>query len=281
MADRSAKGHGISHRPQPSAGVPFLAPSPELCIAPGQSHALRSARRAEEISVPSQARGGGGFGTSGAQTRGARRQGAPEAGDRASRGGRRAGSRRGFRRAWGSLRPASRPRQPAAGASGQRPSQPPCGPPPAPRATRREPRQPPAHLLGAWPPAKERLDWRGGDKGRGLTGPAPSRLEYLSESAPRLHSKRSGAASRVECPATPARPGDFGCFGHHAALFPRQEVCLLAPEAQLQRAARLLPGCVVSCRRSAGTGEGCVGGALSEGALGTKSRDQKRGKASA
>lgn len=55
----------------------------------------------------------------------------------------------------------------------------------------------------------------------------------------RLHSQRSGTASRVEYLATPARPGDPGCFGHHAALFSRQEVRVLPPEAKLQRAARL------------------------------------------
>lgn len=46
-------------------------------------------------------------------------------------------------------------------------------------------------------------------------------LEYLKELAERLHSQRSGAASRVKDFATPTRLGDPGCFGHHAALFPR------------------------------------------------------------
>lgn len=93
---------------------PLLLSAPELCAAPGQSHALCGALYGRRHPLPrSDTRGGGGLRKSGAQSRGAWRQGAPEAGEPAapSRPGRPSpeeGSRlvQGF--------PAPRPRQPAA-----------------------------------------------------------------------------------------------------------------------------------------------------------------------
>lgn len=141
---------------------------------PRQSHALCEAPFGQrKFPTPSQTRGGGGFfGKSGAQTHGAWRQGAPEAGDCATLSWRAHGSRRGSGLGRGSWRHASGSPQRSEESSALSPAS--QLPHPAPSATRREPRQPQAHLLGAWSPAKALLDWFGGDKGGvAALGPRP------------------------------------------------------------------------------------------------------------
>lgn len=205
MPDSFAKKSlGISHFQQPHEDIHCLVSSPEMCIVLRPCHALRRAPAARrKFPPPPHVRSGGGFGTSGVQTLGARRQGAPEAGGRAALHRRVRRIPKGVPPSLGeSLRPAPRPtaaRGPAVSTAptARRRS----SPRPASSATRREPRQPLAHLLGAWPPAKALLDWR-----RGLFWPRPITgvLKGVGGSA-RLTVQRHGLAGEGSCDASTAR----------------------------------------------------------------------------
>lgn len=163
--------------------------NPTLCEAPAGPRKFPPAPRD---------RGGEGFGMSVAQIRCTRRQGAPEAGDQAALSWRERGvpqvvPSRQRRLAPYALSLAS----PLPATSAKPAAQPRSGPRPAPSATRRESRQPPAHLLGACPPVKARLDWRGGDEvGVTTTLPRPALVGILKRSWRRASAQSAVAGPR-------------------------------------------------------------------------------------
>lgn len=162
---KKKKGRGIAHCQQPRGGIHCFSPPPN-CVLPLVNPTL-SARHPTSEGTPRPVPTPEAVAVSESQVprpaaRGARGRQRRESVPRRAGPGARV-PKRGPASSRGSQRPAPGSLPPGAHARARGPAS--ARPRPAPSATRREPRQPPAHLLGAGPLAKARLDWRGGDKG--------------------------------------------------------------------------------------------------------------------
>lgn len=159
------------HSQQPRAEVHCSSPSPNCVLSLSFPRSLRVTFRAK--APPSQTRGGGSIATSGVQTRGARRQGAPEAGYRAASSWLELGSRRGSRLVRGSRRPAPGSPQPGDECSPE--AQSPSGPSrlPAPRGA--SPARPRRTCLGRGVRRRRASIGAEVTKGRGRSRPPPTR----------------------------------------------------------------------------------------------------------